>query len=198
MRAHPPSRRRQGTGLRPPVRTQRLCQTDWLLLGQPEKSLFHYLRALEVDTERLQKQKSPRAEMDSSYDNEGLARAYEALGKLDEALEQARITEKIRLRLASDDPNDQRPRLGLADIREVLGSILSRRGQKLVAQEYLEQAIEARVLERRRLLRERALSVVTHGSRKATIPDHGPKARRCPERPRRLGSRGYTADLARM
>ncbi len=82
--------------------------------------------------------------MDASYDNEGLARAFEALGRLDEAVEQARITEKIRLRLASDDPNDQRPRLGLADIREVLGSILSRRGQKLVAMEYLEQAIEAR------------------------------------------------------
>ncbi|NWF82756.1 MAG: serine/threonine protein kinase [Bryobacteraceae bacterium] len=117
---------------------------NWLVLGRPEKSVFHYKRALEVDTERMKKDKSPRAEMDTSYDYEGLARSYEALGRLEQALEQARVTERMRLRLAAQDPNDQRARLGLADVEEVIGSILSRMGKKAESLRYLNRAIEAR------------------------------------------------------
>lgn len=122
----------------------RYIAQNWLVLGKPEKSLFHYQRALEVDTERLKKDRSPRAEMDTSYDNEGLARAYEAMGRLDLALEQARLTEKTRMRLASEDPNDQRPKTALADVREVLASLLSRAGRHRESLAYLEQALEAR------------------------------------------------------
>jgi tetratricopeptide (TPR) repeat protein len=122
----------------------RYIAQNWLLLGNPRKSVFHYKRALEVDTGRLKRDKSPRAEMDSSYDNEGLARAYEELGRLQEALEQARLTEKLRLRLAAADPNDQRPKTALADIRELLGSLLSRSGCHQEAAAYVEQALESR------------------------------------------------------
>lgn len=117
---------------------------NWLMLGRPEKSVLHYKRALEVDTERIKKDKSPRAEMDTSYDHEGLARSYEALGRVEQALEQARVTERMRLRLAAQDPNDQRARLGLADVEEALGSILSRLGKKDESLRYLSRAVEAR------------------------------------------------------
>lgn len=122
----------------------RYIAQNWLILGNPGKSVFHYQRALDVDTERLKRDRSPRAEMDSSYDNEGLARTYEAMGRLPEALRQARLTEKIRLRLAAADPNDQRPKTALADIRELLGSLLSRSGRHREAAAYVEEALEAR------------------------------------------------------
>jgi tetratricopeptide (TPR) repeat protein len=122
----------------------RYIAQNWLVLGNPEKSVFHYQRALEVDTGRLELDQSPRARMDTSYDNEGLARSFEILNRLDEALKQARLTERLRLELAAADSNDQRARTGLADVHEVLGSILARLGRKRESMDYLARAIEAR------------------------------------------------------
>jgi tetratricopeptide (TPR) repeat protein len=82
--------------------------------------------------------------MDVSYDYEGMAKAYAALGRWREALPHAQKARTIREKLAAGDPNDNRTRLGLADAAEVLGLVWSGLGERTKAIAALEEALHVR------------------------------------------------------
>jgi tetratricopeptide (TPR) repeat protein len=117
---------------------------NYTLLGRDDDALKSYASAEAVDAPRMAKQPSPRVQMDVSYDYEGMARAYAALGRWREALPEAQKARQIRERLAAGDPNDNRTRLGLADAAETLGLVWSGLGARDKAVALLKEAVETR------------------------------------------------------
>jgi tetratricopeptide (TPR) repeat protein len=115
-----------------------------MLLGRYEDALKSYTRAEAVDAPRMAKQPSPRVQMDVSYDYDGMAKAYAALGRWREALPHAQKARAIREKLAAGDPNDNRTRLGLADAAETLGLVWSGLGERSKAVAALEEAVNVR------------------------------------------------------
>ncbi|HWC00427.1 MAG TPA: serine/threonine-protein kinase [Bryobacteraceae bacterium] len=113
-------------------------------LHNPEAALEHSRRGMDLDEIRVREEPSPRSRMDLSYDYERMAQSYQALGRLPEALEMARKTEKLRDELAAADHNDQRTLLALADTQELLGSVLGALGRRKDSLAALDQAIRAR------------------------------------------------------
>jgi len=117
---------------------------NMLMLGRTYESQHYFRRAETIEAAFVQSNNTPRAQMDHSYNHQGIAESLAVAGKWDEALPFMEKAHATRVQLAAKDPSDTRTTTGLADSLEVLAFIhagLKRRAEALAG---IEKAIQAR------------------------------------------------------